>query len=80
MILDLILQVYEQQFLGLLDTGANRTILKKPDWIVLKPHCVLSKVLRLPIELAQKVKVMEILVVPSLHDTSILEMDYWHQT
>lgn len=84
------------EFLGLLDSGASRTILGGPGWECIRhigvslvsskksfavladgrPCAVVGSVF-LPVQLIDRLKIMEILVIPELPHKLILGKDFW---
>lgn len=90
------IKVFGLTFLGLLDSGASRTILGKFGWdkissfnLPLISPCVKSVTvangescevlgsITVPVQLKDKVKVVEVLVIPNLPHTLILGADFW---
>lgn len=84
------------KILGLLDSGASRTILGKVGWEKLKSlnltlrstplaevtvangdRCSVLGYVSVPIQLKDKIKVLDILVIPSLPHCLILGADFW---
>lgn len=82
--------------LGLLDSGASRTIIGAKGWSILKEmglnaqnskiknctvadgkSCEVLGSIHLPIKLQEKLKIMEVLIMPSLPHTLILGADFW---
>lgn len=87
-------KIYGMSFLGLLDSGASRTVIGADGWKVLRTSCKLSQCqfhctvangdacqvlgsIRLPIQLRERIVVIEALVVPSLPHSLILGIDFW---
>jgi transposase InsO family protein len=91
----LYLTVYGHRILGLLDSGASRTVLGGSGWSLLKNVCRLDTsksqqcyvangvmcngigTVLLPLALRDKVKLMEVLVVPEIKQPLILGIDFW---
>lgn len=88
--------IFGKSFRGLLDTGANRSILGSKGWERLNQNnlrinredetvCVVANGTRcisigsvhLPIALQNKLRVLPILIVPSISQDLILGMDFW---
>lgn len=86
-----------RNFLGLLDSGATRTILGGSGWEALKSLCRLDTsesirctvangqkcdgigTVELPMRLQNRVRIMRILVVPTLAHQLILGIDFWKE-
>nr|CAI5841095.1 unnamed protein product [Callosobruchus analis] len=84
-----------QVFLGLLDSGATRTVIGGPGWKRLKGVCTLASehrmkctvangasceaigTIRLPIQLENRIKLLDVLVIPSFPHEIILGIDFW---
>lgn len=89
------ISIYGIEFLGLLDSGASRTVIGLHAWNLLKPYCQINTdqqrkctvasgdqhlalgMVALPINLQDRVKIIEALVVPSFPQSIILGMDFW---
>lgn len=87
--------IYGQDFLGLLDSGATRTIVGSVGWKRLQKYCNLETeetplctvangqscktigYVQLPIRLQDRVRILKVLVVPTLSHTLILGIDFW---
>lgn len=86
--------IFGVPLLGLLDSGASRTIIGDNGWKVLKSLCQLTPgisectvangetcqvigFVRLPIQLRERIVIIEALVVPSLSHSLILGIDFW---
>lgn len=84
------------KFLGLLDSGASRTILGSSGWDKLRSlnlpitspavkrvtvangeNCEVLGSITVPVQLKDKIKVLDLLVIPGLSHTLILGADFW---
>lgn len=89
-------KVFGREFLGLLDSGATRTIMGNDSWELLKPFginlnsedapncsvangnvCESLGSVCVPMELMGKIKLVNVLIVPSLKHSLILGLDFW---
>lgn len=84
-----------QEMLGLLDSGATRTILGGPGWKIISSlyplktqsaqTCVVANgatcnsvgEMSLPIQLKDRIRIIEVLVVPDIPQNLILGIDFW---
>lgn len=88
--------VFNTKMLGLLDSGASRTIVGIPGWKILEElglklnktdmlsctvangaSCQCIGSVTAPIRLMDKIKLIDILIVPDLQHTLILGLDFW---
>lgn len=92
------ISILGMEFLGLLDSGASRTVAGYKGWEVLKylnlpmissnatnltvangSVCQSIGTIQAPVQLMNKIKLLDILIVPSMPHTIILGMDFWKQ-
>lgn len=84
-----------REILGLLDSGASRTILGRSGWKYLEGLCHLNTnikticsvangekcesigTVQLPVRLRDRVRILDVLVVPTLSHSLILGIDFW---
>lgn len=89
-------KIFGKEFLGLLDSGATRTIMGKDSWDQLKslgislnvqdaPNCSVANgnvceslgSVCVPMELMGRIRLVNVLIVPSLKHALILGLDFW---
>lgn len=89
-------KIFGKTFLGLLDSGATRTIMGENGWEILRsfgvsldvgdsPNCSVANgniceslgSASIPIELKGKIKIVDVLIVPTLKHSLILGLDFW---
>lgn len=88
--------IFGREMLGLLDSGATRTIVGRKGWKILQdlkvhlntedsPNCTVANgnlcnslgSVTVPIQLTDKVRLIDVLVIPDLNHTLILGYDFW---